>query len=278
MRHTSARYFLTLTVLTLVVGCNGGKMPEKQVTFTALKDVPESTWKTLSKKKMFFDHRSVGNNIMAGVADVMQQDPQIKLNIVETSDLAAFDSPLFAHAKNGENNNPQSKIKAFASTMDNGIGNKANIAFFKFCFVDIMADTPIQTVFTDYENTMSQLKIKYPKTMFVHVTVPLTVTRTTIKTWIKKLIWKKEIWELDHNVRKNEFNDLLQSEYAGKEPVFDLASIQSTFPDGRRSTFKRNGRSYYSLVPDYTHDGGHLDEFGRKKVAEQLLILLANLN
>ena len=43
-------------------------------------------------------------------------------------------------------------------------------------------------------------------------------------------------------------------------------------------TFTKDGENYYSLVPDYTDDGGHLNEKGRKIVAEQLLILLANLS
>jgi hypothetical protein len=31
------------------------------------------------------------------------------------------------------------------------------------------------------------------------------------------------------------------------------------------------------MVPEYTTDGGHLNEIGRKKIAEQFLILLAKL-
>lgn len=125
---------------------------------------------------------------------------------------------------------------------------------------------------------MSKLKIKYQDTTFIHVTVPLGTTKTSWKTWIKKLMRKKEIWEYDHNVARNKFNDLLKKEYKGKEPVFDLAKIESTYPDGRAETFTREEKIYYSLVPGYTHDGAHLNEIGRKKVAEQLLILLANLN
>ena len=95
---------------------------------------------------------------------------------------------------------------------------------------------------------------------------------------VKKLTGKKEFWEYDHNVARNKFNDLLKREYAGKESVFDLAKIESTYPDGRRETFKRKDKRFYSLVHDYTHDGAHLKELGRKKVAEQFLIFLANLN
>ena len=89
---------------------------------------------------------------------------------------------------------------------------------------------------------------------------------------------KKDIWEYDANIRKNEFNDLLRKEYSGKEPIFDLAYVESTFPDGRRSTFTKAGETYYSMAPEYTYDDGHLNETGRKRAAEQLLVLLANLN
>ncbi len=71
---------------------------------------------------------------------------------------------------------------------------------------------------------------------------------------------------------------MLIKQYEGKEPIFDIAKIESTFPDGTRSSFTKDGKTYYSMVPEYTYDGGHLNETGRKKVAEQLLILLAQLN
>lgn len=59
--------------------------------------------------------------------------------------------------------------------------------------------------------------------------------------------------------------------------IFDLAKIESTYSDGSRETFTAQGQTYYSLIPDYTDDGGHLNEAGRKKVSEQLLLFLSNL-
>ena len=155
--------------------------------------------------------------------------------------------------------------------MENGIGNKADISFFKFCYVDINPETNVEKVFTEYENTMSRLEKTYPKTMFVHVTIPLTTTQTGIKAWIKKLIGRA-IGGYDENAKRNEFNDLITEASHQKEPVLDLAKIESTAPDGKRSVFTRNGQIYYSLAPIYTHDGGHLNELGRKRVAEQLLL------
>ena len=63
----------------------------------------------------------------------------------------------------------------------------------------------------------------------------------------------------------------------GKEPLFDLAMVESTYEDGSRYTFSANGHTYYALVPEYTKDGGHLNELGQKVAAEQLLIFLAGL-
>ena len=62
-----------------------------------------------------------------------------------------------------------------------------------------------------------------------------------------------------------------------KKPLFDLAAIESTAPDGTRASFVRDGKTYYQMVSDYTHDGGHLNELGQKRVAEQLLVFLAGL-
>jgi len=81
----------------------------------------------------------------------------------------------------------------------------------------------------------------------------------------------------DH-VKRNEFNAMLRHAYVGREPFFDLAKLESTFPDGSQSTFTKDGNIYAALVPDYTNDGGHLNEKGRRIVAEHLLVYLAQLS
>ena len=264
--------------LALIISCGKGeKMEQKKVTYTSIQQIPEATWKKLSEKKIFFGHQSVGFNIIDGIKDVMKEYPAIKLNIVETNDPGEFDKPVFEHSRAGKNIDPESKCDAFAEYLRNGIGKKADIAFLKFCYVDVRANSDVQKVFDYYKKTIESLEKEYPDVTFVHFTVPLTVTKTSIKTWIKKIIGKKDIWEYDDNIKRNEYNDLLRKYYSGKEPVFDIAEIESTYPDGKRCTFSKDGKTYYSLVPEYTNDGGHLNEKGRKIVAEKLLVLLANL-
>ena len=147
------RKCLSIILLLVFTACTGEKMPEKTVSYGSIKDLPNSAWEKLSQKKIFFGHQSVGFNIIDGLKDIMKENPQIKLNIVETSNPADFNHPLFAHARVGKNTYPKSKIDAFADFMEEGIGNKADIAFLKFCYVDVMAGTDSQKVFDDYKKS-----------------------------------------------------------------------------------------------------------------------------
>jgi hypothetical protein len=72
-------------ILLLFFSCSGGNMPEEKVSFPSIENVPIEKWEKLSKKKINFGHQSVGFNIMDGIADVMKERPELKLNIVETS-------------------------------------------------------------------------------------------------------------------------------------------------------------------------------------------------
>jgi hypothetical protein len=253
-------------------------MPEEKVTFPSIKDVPAEKWQKLSQKKIYFGHQSVGNNIIAGIQDLMKEYPQIKVNIVETTDESDFKVGLLAHSRVGKNVDPKSKVADFMNFIDSGIGKKADAAALKFCYVDMNAGTDVGGILVNYNSSIDQLKSKYPEMTVIHFTEPLTTSKTTWKTRLKKLMGKKEIWEYDDNIKRNEYNDMLVKQYEGKEPIFDIAKIQSTNPDGTRCSFSKDGKTYYSMVPEYTNDGGHLNEVGRKKVAEQFLILLANLN
>jgi hypothetical protein len=124
---------------------------------------------------------------------------------------------------------------------------------------------------------MGNLKDAYPKTRLIHMTVPLTTIQTGPKAWIKKVIGRPIGGYFD-NMKRNEFNDMLRKEYGGKEPIFDLANIESTYPSWKQESFTKDGLIYCAMVPQYTQDGGHLNEKGRKIVGQELLVLLAKLS
>ncbi len=263
--------------VVLLISCTGGEMSEKSDILDDIKNIPGSVWKNLSEKKIYFGHQSVGFNIIDGMNDVIKENPQVKLNIVETNDQSEFDKPLFAHSRVGENQDPISKNNAFKDIMKKGIGASADFSFFKYCYIDIKSETDIEKLFIEYRDVLAQLKNDYPGTTFIHVTVPLVVVQKGSRVWVKKMIGRA-IGGYDDNIRRNQFNEKLRDHYLGKEPVFDLGRIESTFINGSIETFSKDGKVYSAMVPQYASDGRHLNEKGRKIVAEQLLIFLANLS
>lgn len=268
-------FVLFLISSTFILGCNGDRMDGKKPAYHSVREVSASTWKSLSGKRIYFGHQSVGANILEGMRDVMEENPQIELNLVEMTDPSVFNTPAFAHSKVGKNTDPKSKCRAFSDLLNRGIGSKIDIALLKFCYIDVTTSTDVDEVFQEYRNTVASLRQKFPHVVFIHLTVPLTTIETGIKASIKRIIGMK-LNGYDENIRREELNTKLRAEYGKKEPLLDIAQLESTYPDGTRLTFTAAGRTYSSMVPEYTDDGGHLNQKGRRIVAEQLLVLLAN--
>ncbi len=251
----------------------GGEMQErKSASSQSDGAVTVAVLKKVAEKRIYFGHQSVGLNIIDGINNILKEHQGAELRIAKTKDPLALNSPVFAHSMVGENEDPVSKINDFVRSIDTGIGGKAEIAFFKFCYVDITRNTDVEEVFTAYKTAMQRLKNKYPNTQFVHLTVPLSLSAPSIKGWIKGVLGRE-----DNNIKKSVYNAMLRHEYGGRDPIFDLAGIESTYPDGRKASFTSNGTTYYSLVPDYTSDDGHLNETGRRIMAGQLLKFLSKL-
>ncbi len=267
----------TFILSVLVAACQDSGTISKGDNDSMLSAVSQSQWQELSAKRIFFGHQSVGFNIVEGLNDILQKNPQTRVKVVETSDPKTFDEPLFAHAPIGKNYDPKSKVDAFVEIMDHGLGNKADVAFFKFCYVDIMAGADVQKVFDYYVEKMEYLKQKYTKTKFIHVTVPLTGIQTGPKALIKRLIGRSPDGYSD-DVKRNQYNDLLRMHYSGKEPVFDLAKAESLRPDGKYATFSQDGKKFDYLPQEYTSYGGHLNKKGMQRAAQDLLLLLLNLS
>lgn len=271
------RYFALLVMVLLMITyqCREQNNANIKSELTTIKHVPEIKWDILKSKKIYFGHQSVGFNIINGMKLIMKEAPKISLNIKEINAPDTLKSPVFAHSRIGNNKDPLSKIMDFKNFVNNGVGDSADYAFFKFCYIDIREDTDIQHVFTAYKNVLDSLIIKFPKTMFIHVTVPLRIAQTGIIVSIKNIIGRP-IGGYADNIKRNEFNELLLNEYGDTGLVFDLAKAESTYPDGRNQFFERNGKRYSFLIPAYTQDGGHLNNVGRTVVAEKLLTFLAD--
>jgi hypothetical protein len=235
-----------------------------------LKDALE----TLAARRTFFGHQSVGANILAGLSD-LARERAVALPILEWAS-GPISAPGIWHAKIGANEQPLSKIGMFVEAMDAGVGSSVQYAFFKFCYVDIVEQTNDLELFEKYRTTLRDLRIKYPKTTFIHMTVPLTVVERGAKAKLKSLVGMKLFGEGENAIR-HRYNERLRHEYCGKEPLFDLARLEALRGDGGLETYAYQGKTIPSLAPAYTDDGQHLVDIGRRVVASHLATFLAEL-
>ena len=240
--------------------------------------IPVEALERVAGKRIFFGHQSVGRDILGGMRQIAAERPGVRLTIVETTDPAAFDRPVFAHARIGKNRDPDSKCDAFARILGGGVGDKADIAFFKFCYIDFSAGMDASRLYRRYRDTLSGLSARFPRTRFLPVTAPLTCPdRRPAWGRLAGLLSGADSW-VHANRERNRFNELLRSDSEGKEPVYDLAILESTAPDGTQAMSVRDGIASPSLFRGYTDDGGHLNSHGKRVAAENLLLLLADLS
>ena len=213
--------------------------------------------------RILFSHHSVGVNIIMGVKRFDAEMPGGSyIRLASLAEAATSRGPMLIDFTGGKNGEPKTKIDAFAAVIRGESQLKPDLAFMKFCYVDFNPRTDVDDLFGYYRKTVEALKREHPEIRFAHVTVPLTTWPTELKWKIFRLIGK-EVWEDATNVKRAEFNRRLKESF-GKDLVFDLASIEATAPDGRLTTFEQDGRSYLSLYPGYTEDGGHLNTAGQQ--------------
>ncbi len=271
--------FLAVEILMMVVFRIKTRTDSTKITLPSIDDVPKEYWAKLADKKIFFGHQSVGYNIVDGIKDIISERINIKLNVVEAREPSTFDQPVFAHSQVGMNTKPFSKIKRFVEIMDSGVGNNVDIAFFKFCYVDIMRDSNPEEIFNGYSAALEGLKNRYPNTKFLHVTVPIRSVPKGAKRYLKQalklLIGSPGFFE--DNIMRGHYNNLLNGSYSKTGLFFDLALIESVNSNGFECYALKGTEKVSVMAPEYTEDGGHLNGLGRKKAAEQLLMNLAEI-
>ena len=241
-----------------------------------MNDIDNDSIQKVFNKKVYFGHQSVGKNILNGIAVIA---PETKDRLIDVTDVTDVNNPVpaFYHSRVGANLDIKRKINDFRKIVESRFSGKLDVAFLKFCYLDITEQTDIKELFNNYKENIENLKESFPEMVFVHFTAPLTINNSSWKTQVKKVLGMGQLWEYADNIKRNEYNRLLLKEYQGEDPVFDLAAIESTYPDGKRESFSFKGETYYALVKEYTTDGGHLNDVGSQRVAAALLDFLAGI-
>jgi hypothetical protein len=228
----------------------------------------------LTGRRVFFGHKSVGASLVEAVEGFRAENPDVRLRVVESAAPDALAEPGLAHARVGSNYDPASKIREFSRIVRGGIGDRADVALFKFCFVDVLHDTDVDELFAAYRAAMAELAAAYPRTRFAHVTVPIQGRRKDWRGQVRRLLGRLKPFAAD-NAARHRFNELLRREYAGRGVLFDLAAAEAVRPNGEACVVEAGGAAVPCLCPEYTHDGGHLNGRGRRVLAERFLAFLA---
>ncbi len=249
---------------------------DTSISLSKLDRVPDQAWTALARKRLYFGHHSVGGNILEGITELQTLRTKITLPIQEVADPAAIGAPGLSHSGVGTNRDPDSKIRGFEELLATGAGQRLDIAFFKFCYVDIGADTDVNALFDRYTQSLDRLGRRFPNITFAHITAPLTVPLSGLKWTIKRMLGEPA-WGYRQNGTRERFNDLLRNRFGSSGLVFDLARFESTRPDGVVESYRWRGRANPSLARCYTADEGHLAEFGRRIIAREMLVWLATI-
>ena len=112
----------------------------------------------LAQRRVFFGHQSVGANVLEGIAE---------LAVRAAVPVRVADGFL------AENGKPLLKLESFEHALAQQ-STPVEIALMKFCYVDFSADTDAPALFARYKASIERLRARYPGTVFVHVTAPLT--------------------------------------------------------------------------------------------------------
>ena len=263
-------FCVTLLLSTALFGCSEKRSDGSRINQeTQL----EGDLNVLENERIFFGHQSVGANIVEGLQEINKENPADPLHIIHRGKDASLPSAFFLEGLIGENLNPKSKCDDFTRIV-NELGPKGlTIALMKFCYLDISHETNLDRVFDGYTTAVKALQQRHPTITFVHVTVPLT-TEPDILRRVYRFLRGRSIDHNADNAARERFNDRIRKEFA-TEPIFDLAAIESTHPDGSREQWGTPAGTCYALAKEYASDEGHLNESGKKIAARELVRTLA---
>jgi hypothetical protein len=228
----------------------------------------------LAMTSVVFGHQSVGRNILEGMNEIGVVSPRGPISVVGSRDIGGRTAARIVEFAVGENGDPRSKQRDFAAVLDSTASSEPVIAVMKYCYLDVTAHTSVDEVFDGHREMVRGLRQRHPNVTFVHVTMPLTTVESGAKLFAKRLMRKPTA--RDANANRGRFNSLIRSTFAD-EPIFDLARIESTRPDGSRSYVVAGSDTVEVLAGEYTDDGGHLNGTGRAVAAAEFLKVLADV-
>jgi hypothetical protein len=230
-------------------------------------------WSVVAERTIYFGHQSVGIGIVSGV-ERLGEELALPLRIVQTREPETVTGPAFVHFLAGQNRDYGSKNAALLRLLESRTRAERPVVLLKYCYVDIDSSADADTMFVAYRDTVEMIHFEHPDVTVVHATIPLTTVESAFKAAGRKVLGRPTRREAA--VGRHRYNELVRAEFAGSEPIFDLAKVEATRPDGSLAGFTTGAKRIETLAPENTCDGGHLNPRCERVTAEALLEVLAS--
>ena len=231
-------------------------------------------WGAVAGRTIYFGHQSVGRDLIAGIKR-LNHDGAIGLSLIQTEDPTSLTGPAFVHFLAGSNRDYASKNAALLRLLKTRKQADEAIVLLKYCYVDIGGDLDPDTLFSAYCEMMETIQSEYPDVTVVHSTIPLTTVESVFRAGANQIMGRPTL--RNASIARHRYNELLRTEFGGTQPIFDLARVEATRPDGTLAGFMSRGSLVETLASENTYDGGHLTPECQLVAAEELLNVLADV-
>ena len=231
-------------------------------------------WSAIAQRMVYFGHQSVGSDVCAGIQE-LATDYALPLTVVQTREPQSVTGPAFVSFLAGRHRDYASKNAAILRLLESSTRARNPLVLLKYCYGDISSPREYTIVFDAYRDTVDTIQFEHPDVALVHTTIPLTTVEGGFKARTKRYLGRTT--RRDVAVARHRYNELLRAEFGGFEPIFDLAQIQATTPDGTVSGFTSDGHRIETLAVENTNSGTDLSARCRRVAAEALLDVLATV-
>lgn len=233
-----------------------------------------SRWSAISERTVYFGHQSVGSSVCAGVQG-LANDYALPLRLVQTREPETVTGPAFVHFLAGQHRDYASKNAAVLRLLESESRARNPVVLLKYCYGDITYPGEYNLLFDAYRDTVEAIQFEHPDVTLVHATIPLTTVENGFKARTKVYLGRRS--RHDAAIARHRYNELVRAEFGLSEPMFDVARIQSTEPDGTVAGFTVGGSMIETLAPANTLDGTSLNAQCSRVAAEALLDVVADV-
>lgn len=229
------------------------------------------------KKRLLIAARSVGVDIARAAPAAYKAAHLARPKVEAWSKAESSRRPVIATAGIGRNGNTRSKLRAFASLVNDAPRDSVDVAMMAFNYEDVTAETDIVQLFQNYADTMESVEAANPDIIFLYATVPVTSAnswRAVSQESVKGLgiDVDQPVWQ--DNIARERLNSLIRSEYSKSGRLFDIAAMQARLGKGQVAAKQHEGEYYFVMNPKLSQDGKRLTSSGAKQLADALMRLV----